>query len=74
MVDRGEIKTKDNRILCEWESQGISKETRYRLYQIEEGMKEIREDKQIPIIYPKKPITTKTSETKHNNFNDDEGW
>ena len=62
MANYGEIKTKDNRILCKWKSQGISKETRYRLYQIEEGMKAIREDRQIPIIPPKEPDP------------DDEGW
>lgn len=77
MANYGEIKTKDNRILCKWESQGISKETRYRLYQIEESMKEIREDKQIPIIPPKTKQKLNNGieyDDVDGDFNDKESW
>ena len=77
MANHGEIKTKDNRILCKWESQGISKETRYRLYQIEESMKEIREDKQIPVIYPKTKQKLNNGieyDDVDGDFNDKESW
>ena len=51
MANRGDIKNKNNEILFQWKDYVISKDTRYRLYQIEESMKELCGNKTIPIIY-----------------------